>query len=77
MDIMQIVEQYSIAAVACAGCIALFREMQSERKAHKEQLDRINAEHHEEVKELSTVVRNNTIVLEKLSEVIRNAENCD
>lgn len=73
-DILKNLPEWGFAVVAA---IALFREMRREREAHAKQVSEIQTAHHAEVKELATVVQNNTIVLERLSEVIKNAESCD
>lgn len=65
MDIMTIIGQYAFPIVAC---IAMGLYVHEQTNKHRDQLDRIMADHKMEVKEITIAINNNTVALQRLLE---------
>lgn len=65
MDIMTIIGQYAFPIVAC---IAMGLYVHEQTNKHREQLDKIMADHKMEVKEIAIAINNNTMALQRLTD---------
>lgn len=59
--------------IVCAIVMAWYVKYISDR--NREDIDKLNIQHQQEMKEVTTALNNNTIALQKLSDVIGNGVN--
>lgn len=59
--------------IVCAIVMAWYVKYMADR--NREDIDKLNAQHQQEMKEVTTALNNNTIALQKLSDVIGNGMN--
>ena len=69
MDILSIVGQYAFPIVAC---IAMAWYVKHQDDNNREQLNKIMEQHRTEMKEVTTALNNNTLALQKLSDVMED-----
>ena len=56
--------------IVCAGAMAWYVKYITDR--NREDVDKLNEQHQQEMKEVTAALNNNTIALQKLSDVIGN-----
>lgn len=56
--------------IVCAVAMAWYVKYMTDR--NREEIDKINMQHQQEMKEVTTALNNNTLALQKLSDVIEN-----
>ena len=59
--------------IVCAIAMAWYVKYMTDR--NREDIDKLNTQHQQEMKEVTTALNNNTIALQKLSDVIGNRVN--
>lgn len=59
--------------IVCAIVMAWYVKYMTDR--NREDIDKLNTQHQQEMKEVTTALNNNTIALQKLSDVIGNGVN--
>lgn len=56
--------------IVCAGTMAWYVKYITDR--NREDIDKLNEQHQQEMKEVTSALNNNTLALQKLSDVIGN-----
>lgn len=56
--------------IVCAVAMAWYVKYMTDR--NREEIDKLNTQHQQEMKEVTTALNNNTLALQKLSDVIEN-----
>lgn len=56
--------------IVCAIVMAWYVKYMTDR--NREDIDKLNTQHQQEIKEVTTALNNNTLALQKLSDVIGN-----
>lgn len=59
--------------IVCAVAMAWYVKYMTDR--NREDIDKLNEQHQQEMKEVTTALNNNTLALQKLSDVIGNEVN--
>lgn len=59
--------------IVCAVAMAWYVKYITDR--NREDIDKLNEQHKQEMKEVTTALNNNTLALQKLSDVIGNEDN--
>lgn len=59
--------------IVCAVAMAWYVKYMTDR--NREEIDKLNEQHQHEMKEVTTALNNNTLALQKLSDVIGNGVN--
>lgn len=59
--------------IVCAIVMAWYVKYMTDR--NREDIDKLNTQHQQEMKEVTTALNNNTLALQKLSDVIGNGVN--
>lgn len=59
--------------IVCAIVMAWYVKYMTDR--NREDIDKLNTQHQQEMKEVTTALNNNTLALQKLSDVIGNEVN--
>lgn len=59
--------------IVCAIVMAWYVKYMTDR--NREDIDKLNTQHQQEMKEVTTALNNNTLALQKLSDVIGNGAN--
>lgn len=59
--------------IVCAVAMAWYVKYMTDR--NREDIDKLNEQHQQEMKEVTTALNNNTLALQKLSDVIGNGVN--
>ena len=67
MDIGSLLGQYAFPIVAC---IAMAWYIKDQSAQNKEQIDKLSERHKEEMKDVTTAINNNTMAIQKLSDLI-------
>lgn len=68
-EILQLVSTLGFPIV-CAVAMAWYVKYMTDR--NREEIDKLNMQHQQEMKEVTTALNNNTLALQKLSDVIEN-----
>lgn len=68
-EILQLVSTLGFPIV-CAVAMAWYVKYMTDR--NREEIDKLNTQHQQEMKEVTTALNNNTLALQKLSDVIEN-----
>ena len=59
--------------IVCAVAMAWYVQYMTDR--NRDDIDKLNEQHQQEMKEVTTALNNNTLALQKLSDVIGNGVN--
>lgn len=72
MDVNEILQAVSTIGfpIVCAVAMAWYVKYMTDR--NREEIDKINTQHQQEMKEVTTALNNNTLALQKLTDVIGN-----
>lgn len=72
MDVNEILQAVSTLGfpIVCAVAMAWYVKYMTDR--NREEIDKINTQHQQEMKEVTTALNNNTLALQKLTDVIGN-----
>lgn len=68
-EILQVVSTLGFPIV-CAVAMAWYVKYMTDR--NREEIDKLNTQHQQEMKEVTTALNNNTLALQKLTDVIGN-----
>nr|DAY20780.1 MAG TPA: YvrJ protein family protein [Caudoviricetes sp.] len=72
MDVNEILQAVSTLGfpIVCAVAMAWYVKYMTDR--NREEIDKLNTQHQQEMKEVTTALNNNTLALQKLTDVIGN-----
>lgn len=72
MDVNEILQSVSTLGfpIVCAVAMAWYVKYMTDR--NREEIDKLNTQHQQEMKEVTTALNNNTLALQKLTDVIGN-----
>lgn len=72
MDVNEILQVVSTLGfpIVCAVAMAWYVKYMTDR--NREEIDKLNTQHQQEMKEVTTALNNNTLALQKLTDVIGN-----
>lgn len=72
MDVNEILQAVSTLGfpIICAVAMAWYVKYMTDR--NREEIDKLNTQHQQEMKEVTTALNNNTLALQKLTDVIGN-----
>lgn len=72
MDVNEILQAVSTLGfpIVCAVAMAWYVKYMTDR--NREEIDKLNTQHQQEMKEVTTALNNNTLAIQKLTDVIGN-----
>lgn len=72
MDVNEILQAVSTLGfpIVCAVVMAWYVKYMTDR--NREEIDKLNTQHQQEMKEVTTALNNNTLALQKLTDAIGN-----
>lgn len=72
MEVNEILQAVSTLGfpIVCAVAMAWYVKYMTDR--NREEIDKLNIQHQQEMKEVTTALNNNTLALQKLTDVIGN-----
>lgn len=71
MDVEQLISAVTTVGFPIVMCLILFWYIKTRDDAHTEQITRMNAEHKEEVKNMTEALNNNTLTIQKLVDILQ------